>query len=169
MRGDNPCVLPPIRPSRKMQPDPTPPHRPTRPTSLGALTPRLPSRAPARALPPAMEARKWKPGQSGNPTGKSGQYLECMRICREASPEAARKMVALMDSEDPRVAYMATNTILERAWGKPKEFEPNAEREPAPLDFSRLTTEQRQQMRELLEAMKATAAMPDGDAESARE
>jgi len=53
--------------------------------------------------------------------------------------------------------------------GKPKEFEPNAEREPAPLDFSRLTTEQRQQMRELLEAMKATAAMPDGDAESARE
>jgi hypothetical protein len=102
-----------------------------------------------------MEARKWKPGQSGNPGGRTAAYNEAMRICREASPEAARKMVGLMDSEDPRVAYMATNTVLERAWGKPKEFEPNAEREPSALDFSRLNREQRQQMRELLEAMRA--------------
>lgn len=121
----------------------------------GAITPGVIARAPVRALSPAMEARKWKPGQSGNPGGRTAAYNEAMRICREASPEAARKMVALMDSEDPRVAYMATNTVLERAWGKPREFDPKAEREPSPLDVSRLTAEQRQQMRVLLEILKA--------------
>jgi hypothetical protein len=40
-------------------------------------------------------------------------------------------MVAVVDSDDPRIAYMATNTALERAWGKPKEYDPHAEKEPS--------------------------------------
>ena len=100
-----------------------------------------------------MEARKWKPGQTGNPTGRSGAFGEAMRICREASPEAARKMVALMDSDDPRVAYMATAAVLERAWGKPREYDPNADPESKlKIDASKLTPEQRNQLRALVRA-----------------
>jgi hypothetical protein len=114
--------------------------------------PNLPARKKLR-LHPAMEACKWKPGQSGNPHGKRGAYLEAMRICREASPEAARKMVALMDSDDPRVAYMATNAVLERAWGKPREYDPSADPDSKiKMDASRLTPEQRAQLRALVKA-----------------
>jgi hypothetical protein len=31
-------------------------------------------------------------------------------------------MVALMDSEDERVALMAADKVFERAWGKPREY-----------------------------------------------
>ena len=82
-----------------------------------------------------------------------------MRICREASPEAARKMVALMDSDDPRVAYMATNTVLERAWGKPREYDPRTEQpEPAPFDVRKLNPAQREQVRATLMLLATTAA-----------
>ena len=65
--------------------------------------------------------RPFQPGQSGNPSGKGGLFHAAQRICREASPAAARKMVELMNSSDERVALMAADKVLERAWGKPKE------------------------------------------------
>ena len=69
----------------------------------------------------------WQPGQSGNPQGKSGRFQEVQRICREASPEAARKLIELMSDDDPRIAGWASDKVLERAWGKPKEYDPRAE------------------------------------------
>ena len=104
----------------------------------------------ARELHPAMNPHRWKPGQSGNPSGRSKMYGEAMRICREASPEAAHKMVALMSSDDHRVAYMAASAVLERAWGKPKEFDPNSQSKP-PLDLSRLDPEALATLRRLLQ------------------
>ena len=63
----------------------------------------------------------FQPGRSGNPSGKGGLYHEAQRICREASPAAALRMVELMNSTDERVALMAADKVLERAWGKSKE------------------------------------------------
>jgi hypothetical protein len=71
----------------------------------------------------------WKPGQSGNPHGRTDQYFEAQRICRDASPDAARKIVALMDSEDERVALMAADKIVERAWGRPRDYDPKRDAE----------------------------------------
>jgi hypothetical protein len=99
----------------------------------GLLPVSVPSRAPARALPPAMEARKWQKGQSGNPSGKGGLYHEVQRLARDASPEAMKKMIALMDCDDPRVAYMAPNTVMERAWGRAREYDPAADPESRPV------------------------------------
>ncbi len=65
--------------------------------------------------------RPFQPGQSGNPSGKGGLFHEAQRICREASPAAARRMVELMNSTDERVALMAAEKVLERGWGKVKE------------------------------------------------
>ncbi len=44
--------------------------------------------------------KPWQPGQSGNPGGVGGAYHEALRICAQASPEAARKQVELMGSDD---------------------------------------------------------------------
>jgi hypothetical protein len=73
----------------------------------------------------------FQPGQSGNPSGKGGLFHEAQRICREASPQAARRMVELMNSDDPRVALLAADKVLERAWGKPKEVPEEAMLDPA--------------------------------------
>lgn len=75
--------------------------------------------APKRALPAALAANRWKPGQSGNPSGHSGEYGQAMRLARQAAPHAIIRLIELMDSEDERVAAVACNSILDRAFGKP--------------------------------------------------
>src|SRR3977135_3601664 len=44
-----------------------------------------------------------------------------MSLARQAAPGAVRRLVALMDSNDERVAVVACNSILDRALGKPRE------------------------------------------------
>jgi hypothetical protein len=63
----------------------------------------------------------WQPGQSGNPGGRTVAFQECQAMCREASPRASMRLIELMESADERVALMAADKVLERAWGKPKE------------------------------------------------
>jgi hypothetical protein len=75
-------------------------------------------------LHPAMRAHMWKPGQSGNPSGHSGDYGEAITLAQQAAPDAVRRLIALMESEDERVAVVACNAILDRAFGKPKAAEP---------------------------------------------
>jgi len=80
--------------------------------------------ASKRALPPALAANRWQPGRSGNPSGHSGEYGDAMRLARQAAPDAVRRLIELMLSEDERVAAAACNAILDRAFGKPKEYHP---------------------------------------------
>src|SRR6516165_6229056 len=79
--------------------------------------------APKRALPPALAANRWRPGQSGNPSGNSGEYGTAIKLAQRAAPQAVRRLIELMDSEDERVAAVACNSILDRAFGKPKVAE----------------------------------------------
>ena len=74
-----------------------------------------------RAVPAALAAHTWPPGRSGNPGGRTPQYAECQSLCRDASPDAARRLIELMYSPDERVSLMAADKVLERAWGRPKE------------------------------------------------
>ena len=69
--------------------------------------------------------KPFQPGQSGNPSGKGGLYQEALKICRAASPAAARRLVELLDSPDDRVALLAAEKVLDRAWGKVKETPPS--------------------------------------------
>ena len=77
-----------------------------------------------KPVPLALVTHQWQPGQSGNPRGvlAAPKYLDCLRICREASAKAAETMVALLEDDDSRVRLMAADKILERAWGKPREM-----------------------------------------------
>src|SRR5215472_12217080 len=106
---------------------------------------------------PAFAQRIWKPGQSGNPKGAIGEWQRCRALCRENSAAAAQEIIRLFsESEDDRVRYMAAQWTYEQAWGKPKEFDPNAEGEKrGSLDLSRFSAEQRAQLRELLQLATA--------------
>jgi hypothetical protein len=72
-----------------------------------------------RALPAALAANRWRPGQSGNPLGHSGEYGQAVRLAQRAAPAAVKRLIELMGSDDERVAAVACNSILDRAFGKP--------------------------------------------------
>jgi hypothetical protein len=59
-----------------------------------------PGRAQVRDVPENARPYKWKPGQSGNPAGRSGLYGECRRLAAEASPSAMCRLIELMDAQD---------------------------------------------------------------------
>ncbi len=79
-------------------------------------------------VPANLAPYTFRTGQSGNPGGKGGTYYEAQRICRDASPKAARVMIELLSSEDDRVRLMAAREIYERAWGPPKAYDPATEK-----------------------------------------
>jgi len=110
--------------------------------------------APNRALPPALAARRWKPGQSGNPSGHSGEYGQAVRLARQAAPYAVQRLIQLMDSDDERVAAVACNSILDRAFGRPG-FVKEEEKDSLEARVANMTREERlNRMRELLEPMR---------------
>ena len=73
-----------------------------------------------RVLSPEFLERRWKPGQSGNPSGQTADYGEVVRLARSRSVRAIERLGELMESEDERVAAVACNAILDRAFGKPR-------------------------------------------------
>src|SRR5689334_18940111 len=107
----------------------------------------IPDRVPKRGISPKSLANlrpPWRPGEPGNPSGKRGTYGEALRICRDHTPDASRKLVELMSSPDERVGFMAAKEIWDRAWGKPKEARPDEEEARPVVDTSRLSEEQKQ-------------------------
>ncbi|HTV45483.1 MAG TPA: hypothetical protein VMF05_09210 [Stellaceae bacterium] len=75
-------------------------------------------------MPASLAPYAFKPGLSGNPGGKGGAFYEAQKICRDASPQAARVLIELLGSPDDRVRLMAAREISERAWGRPKDYDP---------------------------------------------
>src|ERR1700681_4033900 len=92
------------------------------------MTSTLGSRSGARkgrVLSPAFLERRWKPGQSGNPSGHAAEYGEVINLARQFSVRAMERLGELMESEDERVAAVAANSILDRAYGKPEVRRPD--------------------------------------------
>ena len=81
------------------------------------VLPALRSRAPARNA-----IGLWRKGHSGNPGGRPKSYKELIAAARAAAPDAFARMVELMADEDTRVAHLSAVHVLERAYGKPKEY-----------------------------------------------
>jgi hypothetical protein len=60
-----------------------------------------------------------------NPGGKTPEFAECHRRCRERSPEAADRIWELAQTtKDERLAFMAYTRTYERAWGKARDIDP---------------------------------------------
>jgi hypothetical protein len=109
-----------------------------------------PSPGPKRILPPALAANVWRPGQSGNPSGLSGEYGVAVRLARQHSARAVERLVELMGSTDERVATVACQAVLDRAFGKPRAM---AEKQPSVEDeiMAMSPAERRAQLRALTE------------------
>lgn len=110
---------------------------------------------------PAGAAPTWQKGQSGNPTGKSGLYQQCVKACRADSPNNIETLKHLRDnSDDDRVRYMAATYLHERAWGKAPQFDPKADGDTVPVfDPSKMSPAQLAQIKAamtlLVQAMTA--------------
>ena len=50
---------------------------------------------------------------------RRGTYGEAVKLARAAAPKALDRLIELIDSADERVAVVASNAILDRAFGKP--------------------------------------------------
>jgi hypothetical protein len=63
--------------------------------------------------------------------------------------------IALTDP-DTRVAVVASNSVLDHAFGKPRDYDPKEERPPATFDTSGFTHAERAQLLALLRKAKMT-------------
>src|SRR5712691_10766571 len=81
-----------------------------------------------RALSRAFVDKIWKPGQSGNPAGHGAEYGEVVRLARLLAPRVVERLGELIESADERVAALACNAILDRAFGKPQARPPDEDR-----------------------------------------
>src|SRR5437870_13823093 len=66
-------------------------------------------------------------------------YRECSPAAAECSPAAAREMCRLaLEAEDERVRSVCAGMVVDRAWGRRTEYDPNAEppKEAPPFDPS---------------------------------
>ncbi len=66
---------------------------------------------------------KWKPGQSGNPTGLSRRHNDIEALAREHGPEAIETVAAIMRdvTSNPSVRLAAATALLDRGFGRPKQ------------------------------------------------
>ena len=66
---------------------------------------------------------QFQPGQSGNPSGRPRADPEVKEILKAAAPDAARKLVELMNSKNEKIAFQAAQEILNRTQGKPETMQ----------------------------------------------
>jgi hypothetical protein len=77
-------------------------------------------------------------------------YRQARAICAQASPAAARKQVELMSDPDSRVAFMATEAVLRRGAGVPRDH--SAEDDAtARIDLASMSSEDRVTLARLLQ------------------
>jgi hypothetical protein len=81
-----------------------------------------------------------RPWQPGNTLGgqRPGRYQETQQLARQHSLEAVRTLVERLHDPDGRIAVVAANSLLERAWGKVREQKPE-EQPQMRIDLTMLT------------------------------
>jgi hypothetical protein len=92
-------------------------------------------------------------GAIGQPNRSRRLYLECRRLAAEASPDAMRKLIELMDAVDERVAHTATVAVLDRSGVKPSDYDPAQDATPPTWDPGALTPEERENLKAYLVKM----------------
>ena len=96
-------------------------------------------------------------------------FAEVQKIYRECSPAAAREMCRLaLEAEDERVRSVCAGMVMDRVWGRPKEYDPNAEtpKKAPPFDPSLYSTEELRRMQEvMLMIARRQGLLPDEEGE----
>lgn len=66
-----------------------------------------------------MANPNWKPGVSGNPSGRPKENSEVKALARQHGEAAIAKLVELLHGEDQKLAKAAADSLLDRGFGKP--------------------------------------------------
>jgi hypothetical protein len=84
----------------------------------------------------------FRKGEGQTPGFNKPAYLkESLQLARRASPAAVRTLIKHLDHEDGRIAVVAAERLLERAWGRPREAPAEAQEEVR-IDLSALSREE---------------------------
>ena len=124
---------------------------------------RVPSHGVGRIKP-------WVPGQSGNPGGRPANYHQARKALQDwAAKDGVPRLIELAASADDRVASVVVLGIFDRAYGKPKEFDPREERSPLLIDTSVLSEAERHVLLAMLRRglVKESEPAPDPSSEPA--
>jgi len=81
----------------------------------------------------------WKPGQSGNPSGKPKGIAEINAIARTYCPEAMELLAKWMRSTDPKVSVPSIIAMLNRGLGMPMQATEVTGKDGTPLAPPSLT------------------------------
>ena len=72
---------------------------------------------------PVLAVRSIQPGQGGNPnSGRSKTYREVVRLAQKCSARAILRLAELTQSGDERIALLASQALLDRAYRKSRAF-----------------------------------------------
>ena len=66
-------------------------------------------------------ATRFQKGRSGNPHGRPKVEGEVRELAQRYGRAAIERLVELMNSENERVAVVAAQAVLDRAYGKPPQ------------------------------------------------
>jgi hypothetical protein len=105
-----------------------------------------------------------RPWQPGNKLGgqRPGRYLETQQLARDHSLEAVRTLVERLRDPDGRIAVVAANSILERAWGKVREQKPE-EPQKMQIDLTTLTAAELAILFKLAESGRLRSVPSEGE------
>lgn len=74
--------------------------------------------------PNPSPSTRFKPGQSGNPSGKpkiTASERELIELCKEQGPAAVATLTELMVTGDDRTRVTCAQILLDRGYGKPRQ------------------------------------------------
>jgi hypothetical protein len=63
----------------------------------------------------------FKKGQSGNPGGRPKEDDELKKLARVHTKDALERLVFWMQSDNPKASVSASNSLLDRGYGKPSQ------------------------------------------------
>ena len=112
----------------------------------------------------------FKSGVSGNPGGRPANYHQARKALQDwAAKDGVPRLIELAASADDRVASVVVLGIFDRAYGKPKEFDPREERSPLLIDTSVLSEAERHVLLAMLRRglVKESEPAPDPSSEPA--
>lgn len=96
------------------------------------------------AHPDGPHSGQWKPGQSGNPSGrpkKSNEMRDLERLCRENAEAAFNHLIETINDRDApaNIRLQAAKEVLDRGFGKPIDRQAvlNLDGGTAPAELSR--------------------------------